>query len=175
MREPRGERFGVVHDLLLICLEPGLERFVEADGLGRDDVHERAALDAGEDLAVDVLGELLLADDDAAARAAQALVRGGGDEIRDADRARMHARGDEAGDVRHVHEKVGADAIRDLAHALEIDDARVGGRAGGDHLRLILQRLPGERVVVDALVLLAHAVMVTLCRSGRRNSPCCRG
>ena len=33
---------------------------MEADGLGGDDVHERAALDAGEDLAVDLLGELFL-------------------------------------------------------------------------------------------------------------------
>ena len=35
-------------------------------------MHERAALDAGEDLRVDFFRELLLAQDDAAARAAQA-------------------------------------------------------------------------------------------------------
>ena len=59
-------------------------------------------------------GELLLADDDAAARAAQALVRRGGDEVRHRHRIRVHPACDEPGDVRHVHEEQCADGVRDL-------------------------------------------------------------
>ena len=70
--ERGGERRGVGDDLPLILVEPRLERFVEADRLGGDDVHERAALDAGKDHGIDLLRELLPAQDDAAARAAQA-------------------------------------------------------------------------------------------------------
>ena len=50
-----GERLGIDHDLSLIIAELRLERFVETNRLGRDDVHERAALDAGEDGRVDLL------------------------------------------------------------------------------------------------------------------------
>ncbi len=71
----------------------------------------------------------------------------------------MEAGGDEARNVRHVHEQIGTHAVGDLAHALEIDDARVGGRAGGDHARLHLEGHFGEGVVIDALVHLADAVM----------------
>ena len=74
-----------------------------------DDVHERAALDAGKNGGVDLLRELLLAHDDAAARTAQTFVRRGGDEVRVRNRARMLAAGDEPGDVRHVDEKNRAD------------------------------------------------------------------
>ena len=61
--ERRGERLRVLHDLALIILELGLHRFEEADGLGGDDVHERAALDAGQHPRVDVLRVFRLAQD----------------------------------------------------------------------------------------------------------------
>ena len=99
------ERLGVADDLLLVGLEFGPERLAERDRLGRDDVHERAALHAGKHLRVDFLGELFLAENQAAARAAQGLVRGGRDEIGVGNRRRMDARRDEPGDVRHVDEE----------------------------------------------------------------------
>ncbi len=125
MDELGGEGLGVDDDLALVLLEAGLQRLVEADGLCGDDVHERAALDAGEDLGVDGLCVLLAADDDAAARAAQALVRGGGDEI-GVGRPGLGCtpRGDEAGDVRHIDEKQGARRRRRSRAGGEIDDAR---------------------------------------------------
>ena len=45
---PGGERAGVLQDAELVLLEGGIERLLEAGRLGRDDVHERAALDAAE-------------------------------------------------------------------------------------------------------------------------------
>ena len=48
--------------------------------------------------------------------------------------------------------------LADRADPLEVDHARVGARADHDHLRLVLVRQPLELVVVDPLVVLAHAV-----------------
>src|SRR3546814_19255025 len=68
---------------LLVLLELRLQRFLEGDGLGRDHVHQRAALDAGEHDRLQLLFDLFglvahggaAGDDDAAARAAPGLVR----------------------------------------------------------------------------------------------------
>ena len=49
------QRLGVSHDLLGVLPELRLEIFAEGDGLGGDDVHQRSALAAGEDGAVDGL------------------------------------------------------------------------------------------------------------------------
>ena len=43
-----------------VDLEFRLHGFLQADGLGGDDVHQRAALRAGEDGAVELLGQLLV-------------------------------------------------------------------------------------------------------------------
>ncbi len=66
--EAAGERLGVADDLLRVGLEGRIERFAEAHRLGSDDVLQRPALNAREDLGIDAFCELLLADDDAAAR-----------------------------------------------------------------------------------------------------------
>ena len=106
LRQAGGERLGVHDDLPLVIAELRLERFVKANGLGGDDVHERAALDAREHgRRRSALANCSLAHDDAAARSAQTLVRGGGDELRVRNRAGMLAAGDEPGDVRHVDEQ----------------------------------------------------------------------
>ena len=86
----------------------------ERDRLAGDHVHQRAALLAGEDGRVDLLGVLLLAEDHAAARAAERLVDRRRDDVRVRHRARVQPAGDEAGEVRHVDEQVGADLVGDL-------------------------------------------------------------
>jgi hypothetical protein len=92
-------------NLFCVLAETRFGRFLQAYGFRGDDVHERPALCAGEGDAVELLRVLRLAHHQAAARAAQRLVRGGGNVIGVRHRAWMHAPGDEAGDVRHVHEK----------------------------------------------------------------------
>ena len=49
-------------------------------------------------------------------------------------------------------------ALATGADAREVDDARVGAGADDDHLRLVLVRQPLQLLVVDPLVVLAHAV-----------------
>ena len=92
-----GERAGVLHDVLRVDLEVGAKRLAEGDRLRGDHMHQRPALQAGEDRGVDLLRHLLVVgEDQAAARAAQRLVRRRGHDMRMRDRRRMRAAGDEA-------------------------------------------------------------------------------
>ena len=123
-------------------------------------MHQRAALQAGEDRRIQLLGDrLVVAQDQAAARAAQRLVRGGGGDVGMRHRRGMDAAGDEAGEMRHVDQQIGADAVGDLAEALEVPGARIGRAAGDDQLRLHLLGLLGHLVHVDDLVLAPHRVV----------------
>ena len=76
------------------------------------------------------------AEDQAGARAAQGFVGCGGDDVRVRHGRRMHASGDQAGEVGHVDHEVGADFVGDGAHAGEVEDARIGAAAADDDLRL---------------------------------------
>ena len=113
----------------------------ERHGLGGDDVHQRAALLAGEDRAVDLLRELLVVGQDhPAARAAERLVDRGRGHVRVLDRVRVLAGGDQAGEVRHVDHQLRVDRVGDLAEGGEVELPRVGRPAGDDHLRPVLVR-----------------------------------
>ena len=153
-----GQGRGVAHDLVLILRELGLHGLPEADGLARDDVHERAALGAGEDGGVNLLGELLLAEDDGAAGAAQGLVRGRRDHVGIGHGRGMGPAGDQAADVGHVHEHIGPDLVAYLADPGPVYDAGVGGGAGDYHLRLQLPGHAAHLVIVDELGGGVHAV-----------------
>ena len=142
---------GVLHDGVLVRLELRLERLLQRHGLGRDHVHQRAALSAGEDGGVDLPGNgLVVGEDHAAAGTAQGLVVGGGHHVRIGNRAGMLARRHQTGDVGHVHHQVRAALLGDLPEAGEIDHAGIGRRTGDDHPRAVLQRKRAHLVVVDA-------------------------
>ena len=86
-----------------------------------------------------------------AARAAQSFVRRRRDVIRVRHGRRMQTGGNWAGDVRYVGKHPRADALRDLADALEVDDARIGRRAADYQFRPVLLRDSLQLVVVDLL------------------------
>ena len=65
----------------------------------------------------------------------------------------------QAGNVGDVRQQIGADFAGDFTHALEINDARIRAGAHGDHLRLVFARHGGELVVINPLVVPAHAVV----------------
>jgi hypothetical protein len=135
---------------LLVVLNSG-QRLLEGHRLGGDHVHQRAALHAGEDRRVDRLLVLGLHQDQAAARAAQGLVRGRGHHIGMRHRVRIEAGRHQAGEVRHVHHEDRADLLRDLGEALEVDHSAIGRGAGDDHLRLVLAGQALHLGVVDDL------------------------
>ena len=147
-----GERFRVGGDLLLIFAEGRLHGFFQANRFGGDGVNERATLRAGESELVDFLGEGGLAKHQAATRAAQGFVRGGGDDVGVRNRAGVNASGDESGDVRHVYEEKSFDRFGNFGDTFEIDDAGIGAGAGDDHFRFVLVGQLFDFVVVDALV-----------------------
>jgi hypothetical protein len=89
--ENRDHGAGVGDHAPLIVLEFRLQRFKKGHGLGGDDVHQRAALDAGEHQRAELLLQLrvALAQDQAAARAAQGFVGSGGDDVGERHRVRV--------------------------------------------------------------------------------------
>ncbi len=119
----------------------------------------RPALDAREHAPVDLLGQLLLAQDQRAARAAQALMRGGRHDIRVRNGAGVHARHNEARDMRDIGHEARLDAPGDLRESLPVDDARVGRGASDDQLRPVLLRQRGDSVVIEEFGLRIHAVV----------------
>ena len=154
----RRHRFRVGHHLLLVFLERRLHRFFQTHGFGCDGVDERPTLRSGEGQLVQFLGERGFAENHAAARSAERLVGGGGNDVRVGNRAGMHACGDQPRDVRHVHKENRADRFRGFGDALEIDDARVRACSCHNHFRFVLACQALDFDVIDALVFFAHAV-----------------
>ena len=70
----------------------------------------------------------------------------------------MDAGGDQARDVRHVGHHQRADLVGHGADAREVDDARVGAGADDDELWFVRAGLRRQLVVVEPLVVFAHAV-----------------
>src|SRR5438445_7527785 len=173
LRKRCGERARVHADLLRVGLELGRRGLLQHDRLRGDHVHERAALNVGEDRAVDRLRELRVREDHAAAWTAEGLVRRRRHDLRVADRSRVLPRRDETGEVRHVHEEQRLDRVGDLPQPREIEDARIRRRAGDDELRAVLLRDPLELVVIQHLVVLANSVrgeVVELAREVHRRA-----
>ena len=149
--------------VLLVFRLHGLE---ESDGLGGDDMLERSALDAGEDAGVEDCAhlldfalrggkapgvvEVLAHQDDAAARSTKGLVGGGGDNVGVFHRILQEACGNQAGGMGHVDPEEGTYFIGNLAHALIVPFAGVGGGTADDEFRLALQRLALPLIIVDA-------------------------
>src|SRR5690606_2066329 len=152
-----GQHLGVLHDLLRVVLELGRERFLERNRFGRDNVHERAALDSREDGGVDDFLVLGLHHDHTAARPAEGLVGGGGDEIGVRNGVGVDAAGDQASVVGDVDHEQRAVFVCDAGHALEVDAQGIGGRAAHDQLRLVFTRQPLELVGIE-LFFLVQAV-----------------
>ncbi len=65
---------------------------------------------------------------------------------------------DQSGEVRHVHQEERADFVGNLAHAGEIDDARIGAAAADDQLGVFFLRQLFQIVVVDGLGFFGDAV-----------------
>ena len=69
----------------------------------------------------------------------------------------MDAARHEPGEMGHVDHEDGADRVGDLAEAAEVPDARIGGAAGNDQLRLGGAGELRDLVIVDEMVIAANA------------------
>ena len=80
--EPVGEDLGTGQSAALTLGELLGAGDLEGNGLGRDHMHERAALLTGEDGRVELLGPFLFGQDETRARTAECLVHGRGHHVR---------------------------------------------------------------------------------------------
>ncbi|MNM14001.1 hypothetical protein D3C81_242030 [compost metagenome] len=117
-------------------------------------MHQRPALPAWEHRRIEFLLQrrVGLGQDQATAWPTQGLVGGGGHHIGVRQRIGVQARRYQARDVGHVDEQVSADLVGDLAETGEVEGFRVGGEAGHDHFRLMLDGQALDFVVVDQAV-----------------------
>ncbi len=70
----------------------------------------------------------------------------------------MRASGNQSGEVRHVDQVQRANFVGDLAHAREVDDARIRAAAADDQLRPLALGNLFQLVVIDGLGFFGHAV-----------------
>ena len=168
-----GEGLRVFQDLALILFELLREGLLEGHRLGGDDVHQGAALHSRKDFRVQGAGELLFAEDESAAGAAEGLVGGHGDELAAGHRGGVQAGGDEAADVGDVGQNDGSDGVGDGPELLVVDRPGVGARADDDDLRAVLPGQGLNLVEVDGLRFPVHPVenaAVKLAREADRTS-----
>ena len=154
------QRLRIADHLGLIDLEIRTQRLAKSHGLGRDHMHQRAALDAGEDRRIDLLrNRLVIGQNHAAARTAQGLVSGRGRHMGMREGRRIEARRDESRKMRHIHQQIGPDLVGNGPHAREVEDARNGRTARDDHRRLVFQRQRLNLVIVGQQRVLPHAIL----------------
>ena len=129
------QNFGILHDLLSVGLELGLQRLAEADSLGGDDVLQRASLRAGKHGGIDLLVDILVvAEDQTAPGPPEGLVGGGSDHVGIGDGGGMDSGGYQTGDVCHVHHQISTYLVRHLAELGKVNDAGIGAGTGNDDL-----------------------------------------
>jgi putative ATPase len=145
------ERFGIFDDVLLILLKGRFKRFLESDGLCRDDVHQGSSLNSGEYGRIDFSSVFFFTEDDAASRPAERLVRRRRHEVGIRDGIHMETRRDESGDVSHIDKEQCPDLIGDFTELRKIKLARVGARAGDDHLRLHFESALANILIINLL------------------------
>jgi hypothetical protein len=146
-----GQRPGAVQRAPLALAERLALGDLQRHRLAGDDMLERAALLAREHRRVDLLRQLLDAEDHPAARAAQRLVDRRRHHVGVRDGVRVQAGGHQPGEVRHVDDEQGADLVGDLPEAGEVELARVGRPAGQDDLRAALAGDARHLVHVDPI------------------------
>ena len=121
-------------------------------------MHQRTALNPGERDTVQILRKLLLRENEARARTAERLMGRRSDEVGVLHRARMRTTGHQTTDVSHVRNHHRPDLVGYLANPREVDEPRIGAGADHDHLRVVVSCQTLHFLVVDRLILLAHAV-----------------
>ena len=128
----------IIDNSLLVNLEIIAERLLEADCLRRDDVHQRAALNAGENCLVEIVLFIyrVAGKNHSSTGTAQRLVGRRGRNVRIGDGARMKTCCHKSRNVRHIYHQNSAHLISHLTELLEIDCPGICRCTGNNHLRL---------------------------------------
>ena len=137
-----GERLRVVDHLLLVCRKSGASASLKATAFAAMMCISGPPCVPGKTALSILARQLVGAEDERAARAAQRLVGGGGDDMAVWDWVGIESRGDQTRHMRDVGHQQRADAIGDLAEAREVQLARIGGEARDDQLGLVFLGQP---------------------------------
>ena len=150
---------GIFHHLLLVGLELRLERLPQGHRLGGDDMHQRAALGAGENGGVELLGKVfVVGQQHAAPGPPEGLMGSGGHHMGVGHGRGVQPGGHQPRDMGHIHPQVGPHLVRDGPEPLEVNDPWIGGGPGDNHAGPALLGHPFQRVVVDASGGLVYAI-----------------
>ena len=84
---------------------------------------------------------------------------GGGGHMGMGEGRGMLAGGHKPSKMRHIHMQIGTDRICDLAHAGKVDLPRHRRAAGDDQLWLMVGGQRGHFIIINQVVLFAHAVL----------------
>ena len=127
--------------------------FFEGHGFGGNHVHQRAALQAGENGGVErFFVSVVAAQNHAAAWAAQGFVGGGGNEVSVRHGVGVFAGGNQAGIVCHIHKQIRAHFVGDFAEFRPVNFQGIGGGAGHNHFGFVLKREAFHFGVVEHFV-----------------------
>ena len=113
-------------------------------------MHQRAALDAGEDgfVEVELLIGFLIAEDHTASGSAQGLVSRSGHYIRIRDGTGMKTRCHQSCDMYHIYHQYGTHFVCYFTELLEINGSGIRRSTGNDHLRLAFQCQFSHSVII---------------------------
>ena len=150
---------GVFNHLALIGPECVRTGFREGNRLGRNHMHQRAALNARKYLLVQPGAEIRAGQNETAPGPPEGFVGRRGHHVRKRNRRRMDAGGDQSGNMRHVHHQIGAHGLGDFGKFFKIDNSRIGAGPGDDHLGPVRFGQPGHRIVIDRFGIRPDAVV----------------
>src|SRR5262249_44037239 len=149
---------GVGDRLRGVGSELGTKGFTKAHSLGGNDVHQRTTLQTWEDSLIYLVNPLLLAQHEAAPRAAQCLVCRGCDKFGVGDWAAVLICRDEPCNVGHVDHEEGANLAAYLPKLAEINLPRVSTGSRDNELRPVLSGPLDNLIEIDPLIVPADTV-----------------
>ena len=117
--QARCERLSIFDDLLLINFKFRAQGFLERHRFGGNHVHQRPALHAGKNFAIDRLGVLGFAQHHATARATQGLMSRRRNKVGVRHRTRVQPGRHQTSDMSHVHHQQGADYRRQFCESAD--------------------------------------------------------
>ncbi len=156
--EPVRESLGVSDDLTCVVSVGGGGGLPQRHRLGRDRVHERAALAEREHRLVDPLGQLLAAEDHSTPRPTQDLVSSETDHVGIGHRAGDGPARHQTDEVRGIDHQPCPDLVGDRAEGGEVNQPGIRGGATDNHFRSMLTREVANLVIVDHFGVFAHPV-----------------
>ena len=151
---------GIFNDIFRILSEVRLQSFAEGNSLSSNNVHQRAALQAGENRFIDFLCVfLIVGQNQTAARPTQGFMRSGSYNVSIGNRGRMQTCCNQTSNMCHINEQQSAVLMSNISNAFKINDTRICAGTGNNQLRLIFFRLSLDISIINHFGFLVYTVV----------------